>query len=104
MIKEIDPCMAQETNSQMHGAPAGHSGRVGLAARDEKHVPRRQLDLFVWRHTRNDLCSFASFDGMRHLRVPHAPLLVSVNLHDQNVHKVPMWLEPAALREAQSGS
>src|SRR6478736_5384445 len=87
----------------MHGTRGGHSGRVRLAPRDEQHISRCHLDLLVWCHTRIDLCPISYVDGMRHLRVPDAPSLVSVNLHDKNVHEVPMWLERAALRESQIG-
>src|SRR5438552_13123544 len=95
VMKEIDPGSAQETNAQMHGTLGRHSGGMRLAARDEKHVPRRQLELLI-RHTRIDLCAISYFDRMRHLHVPDAPLLVSMNLHNQDVHEVPMRLERAA--------
>src|SRR5712692_727790 len=97
VIKKVDPGLAEETNSQMHGMLAGHSGGVGLAPGDEQHISRCHLDLLVWR----DTCIY--FDGIRLLRVPDAPLLVSVSLHDQDVHDVPMRLERAALEKAQIG-
>src|SRR5713101_10174114 len=82
VTKKIDPGPAMETNAQVHGTLDRHSGGVGLTARDEQHVPRRQLDLLVRRYTRIDLSAISFFDRMRHLHVPNAPLLVPVNLHD----------------------
>src|SRR5262249_33739494 len=74
-----------------------------LAPRDKQHISRCHLNLLVRCLTRVDLCPISYFDGIRHLRLPDAPLLFSMNLHDQHVHEVPMWLECTTLEKAQVG-
>src|SRR6516165_1157438 len=87
----------------MHGALSRYSGNVDLAARNEKHVPRGQLDLLVGGGTRFDGYDVAHFDGMRNSRLPEAPSFPAADLNGENIMGVPMRLERAALGEAHIG-
>src|SRR5436189_5766451 len=85
----------------MDRAPSRYSGGVGLAARNEKHVPGRQLDFLVRCRTRIDRQAVGQVDGMRYHRFPEAPSLPAVDLHGEDVMDVPMRPERTALGEAQ---
>src|SRR5262245_37379832 len=97
VTKKIDPGLAEEANGQMHRVLSGYGGGVVLTSWNEQHISRCHVDLLVRRHARIDFCPINYFDGMRQFCVPDAPSFASVNLHDQDVHEVPMWLECAAL-------
>src|SRR5262245_35121347 len=85
VLKKIDSGRAEETDGQMHGVLGGHCSGVRLAPWDKEHISGCHLDLLVRNNTRIDLCLTNYFERIGHLRVPDAPVLVSVNLHDQDV-------------------
>src|SRR5260370_42123738 len=99
LIEQVEPGPAKETNCQMHGMPTRNGSRMGVAPRNEQDISRCHLDLVVLR-PRIDVQPIGP-NGMWHLRIPDAPSLVAVNLHDQDVMNVPMRLERAPLGETQ---
>ena len=73
---------------------------MGLAARNEKHVPRRQLDLLVRCRTRIDRHAVGQLDGMRYHCFPKAPSFPAVNLHGEDIIDVQCGLNAPPYEEA----
>src|SRR5260370_22458754 len=81
LIEQVEPGPAKETNCQMHGMPTRNGSRMGVAPRDEQDISGSHLDLLVVR-ARIDVQPIGYSNGIWHLRIPDAPSLVPMTLHD----------------------